>query len=110
MVENTLFSQIDKILKIYPRLDEYISFLLFSGSRTCFKHLCGHILVSSKGNQICYINLDVILEVFVCMMISNNKHWYGNSVCSSMFVYVCVNEVLIELYVDMISTWRQLDS
>ena len=26
MVENTLFSQIDKILKIYPRLDEYISF------------------------------------------------------------------------------------
>ena len=29
MVENTLFSQIDKILKIYPRLDEYISFPFF---------------------------------------------------------------------------------
>ena len=29
MVENTLFSQIDKILKIDPRLDEYISFPFF---------------------------------------------------------------------------------
>ena len=34
MVENTLFSQIDKILKIYPRLDEYISFPFVPGSRT----------------------------------------------------------------------------
>ena len=52
MVENTLFSQIDKILKIYPRLDEYISFPFVPGSRTGFKRLCGHILVSSKGDQI----------------------------------------------------------
>ena len=29
MVENTLFTQIDKILKIYPRLNEYISFPFF---------------------------------------------------------------------------------
>ena len=36
MVENTLFSQIDKILKIYPRLDEYISFPFVPGSRTGF--------------------------------------------------------------------------
>ena len=54
MVENTLFSQIDKILKIYPRLDEYISFPFVPGSRTGFKRLCGHILVSSKGDQTYY--------------------------------------------------------
>ena len=54
MVENTLFSQIDKILKIYPRLDEYISFPFVPGSRTGFKRLYGHILVSSKGDQTYY--------------------------------------------------------
>ena len=55
MVENTLFSQIDKILKIYPRLDEYISFPFVPGSRTDFKPLYGHILVSSKGDQTYYM-------------------------------------------------------
>ena len=55
MVENTLFSQIDKILKIYPRLDEYISFPFVPGSRTGFKPLYGHILVSSKGDQTYYM-------------------------------------------------------
>ena len=55
MDENTLFSQIDKILKIYPRLDyEYISFPFVPGSRTGFKRLYGHILVSSKGDQTYY--------------------------------------------------------
>ena len=54
MVENTLFSQIDKILKIYPRLDEYISFPFVPGSRTGFNPLYGHILVSSKGDQTYY--------------------------------------------------------
>ena len=54
MVENTLFSQIDKILKIYPRLDEYISFPFVPSSRNGFKRLYGHILVSSKGNQTYY--------------------------------------------------------
>ena len=58
MVENTLFSQIDKILKIYPRLDEYISFPFVLGSRTGFKRLYGHILVSSKGDQTYYNYFD----------------------------------------------------
>ena len=59
MVENTLFSQIDKILKIYPRLDEYISFPFVPGSRTGFKRLCGHILVSSKGDQTYYNKMEI---------------------------------------------------
>ena len=46
MVENTLFSQIDKILKIVSRFDEYISFPFFPGSRIDFKRPYGHILVS----------------------------------------------------------------
>ena len=62
MVENTLFSQIDKILKIYPRLDEYISFPFVPGSRTGFNPLYGHILVSSKGDQTYYM---VIGSVFI---------------------------------------------
>ena len=56
MVENTLFSQIDKILKIYPRLDEYISFPFFPGSRTEFKRPYRHILVSSKVVFIIYLD------------------------------------------------------
>ena len=51
MVANTLFSQIDKILKIYPRLDEYIWFPFFPGSRIDFKLPYGHILFWSKGDQ-----------------------------------------------------------
>ena len=47
MVENTLFSHIDKILKIVPRFDEYIDFR-FPGSRTDLKLPYGHVLVSSK--------------------------------------------------------------
>ena len=70
MVENTLFSQIDKILKIYPRLDEYISFPFVPGSRTGFKRLYGHILVSSKGDQTYYspwlfISVPPLESVFV---------------------------------------------
>ena len=61
MVENTLFSQIDKILKIYPRLDEYISFPFGLGSRTGCKRLYGHILVSSKGDQTYYTCSTVII-------------------------------------------------
>ena len=52
MVENTLFSQIDKILKIVSGFDEYISFLFCPGSRIDFKPPYGHILVGSKGDQI----------------------------------------------------------
>ena len=65
MVENTLFSQIDKVLQMYPRLDVYISFPFFPGSRTGNKPLCDHILVSSKskGNQIYCINLKRINEL-----------------------------------------------
>ena len=54
MIENTFFSQIDKILKTIPRLDEYISFPFFPGSRTGFKRLCDRILVLFKGDQIYY--------------------------------------------------------
>ena len=59
MVENTLFSHIVKILEIYPRLDEYISFPFSPDSRTGVKRLCGHILVSSKGDQTYYIIIDL---------------------------------------------------
>ena len=65
MVENTLFSQIDKILKIYPRLDEYITFPFVPGSRTGFNPLYGHILVSSKGDQTYYIsNTEISSPVY----------------------------------------------
>ena len=59
IVENTLFSQIDNILKIYPRLNEYISFPFVPGSRTGFKRLYGHILVSSIGDQTYYNSTKV---------------------------------------------------
>ena len=81
MVENTLFSQIDKILKIYPRLDEYISFPFVPGSRTGFKRLCGHILVSSKGDQTYYTS-DSSLINFKLLELGNEdttstqKIWY----------------------------------
>ena len=68
MVENTLFSQIDKILKIYPRLDEYISFPFVPGSRTGFKRLYGHILVSSKGDQTYYtysLHIDTLQGLYL---------------------------------------------
>ena len=60
MVENTLFSQIDKILKIYPRLDEYIWFPFFPGSRIDFKLPYDHILFWSKGDQNYYTKLSSI--------------------------------------------------
>ena len=49
------FFQIDKILKIVPRLDGYIWFPFFPGSRTDFKLPYGHILFWSKGDQNYYI-------------------------------------------------------
>ena len=73
MVENTLFSQIDKILKIYPRLDEYISFPFVLGSRTGFKRLYGHIPVSSKGDQT-YYRESLLVE------------HYSNSI---QYAYIC---------------------
>ena len=64
MVENPLFSQIDKILKIVPRLDEYIWFPFFPGSRTDFKPPYCHILVSSKGDQTYYTEIFKIQMKF----------------------------------------------
>ena len=107
MVENTLFSQIDKILKIYPRLDEYISFPFFPGSRTGFKRLCGHILVSSKGDQTYYTNHKiVVLPVTVhvrklcstCKVVKYcNVHFTKCSIFNSVLIHylVVINFVIL---------------
>ena len=52
--ENTLFSQIDKILKMHSRFVEQIPFYFFSVSRTDFNPLYRQILVRVKGDQIYY--------------------------------------------------------
>ena len=51
MDENTLFSQIDKILNMYSRFVEEIPFHFFSDSRTGFNPLYRQILFGSKGDQ-----------------------------------------------------------
>ena len=52
------FFQIDKILKIVPRLDGYIWFPFFPGSRTDFKLPYDHILFWSKGDQNYYNTIE----------------------------------------------------
>ena len=100
MVENTLVSQIDKILKIYPRLDEYISFPFFPGSRTGFKRLCGHILVSSKGDQT-YRDLSVSIK-FCCTDCDKSRTKFSALV--PLFVRRSVHYTLIFFH-DSICLW-----
>ena len=73
MNENTFFSQIDNILKIVSRFDECTSFSFFADSRTDFKHLYGHVLVSSKIDQIYWIGIQATLW-FLKNIFTNSKN------------------------------------
>ena len=67
------FSQIGKILRTYPRLDECISFPFVPGSRTGFKRICGHtyyilksvLLPNEMKKRIDFIFLT-IFTIFLC--------------------------------------------
>ena len=96
MDENTLFSQIDKILKIYPRLDEYISFPFVPGSRTGFKRLCGHILVSSKGDRTYYISFSKLFSVVIFWTVNLITYYINCTLTNRVTVFRLYNVIQID--------------